>query len=120
MATKRPTVALPDEPQIEHSGLSPLPNPPLPVPTPGRIVLYRLSAADFILIKTRRSQSYGPQRGNSFEVGDAFPMLIVKVWGDTPESAVNGTVFLDGPDTLWVTSAHVGEGPGTYSWPQRT
>ena len=58
--------------------------------------------------------------GNEAKEGDTFPMLITKVWGDTPTSAVNGQTFLDGNDVLWVTSASVGEGPRTFSWPTRS
>lgn len=58
--------------------------------------------------------------GNDAKEGDVFPMLITKVWGDTPTSAVNGQAFLDGNDVLWVTSAAVGEGPRTFSWPTRS
>jgi hypothetical protein len=91
-----------------------------PIPTPGRIVLYRLSADDVLQIRTRRSQGYGAARGNGVAEGDTFPMLLVRVHGSAPDSYVNGQVFLDGPDTLWVTSVKVGEGPRTFSWPSRT
>ena len=57
--------------------------------------------------------------GNQAEEGQTFPMIITRVWGDTPEWAVHGQVFLDGNDVLWVTSALVGEGPRTFSWPTR-
>ncbi len=57
--------------------------------------------------------------GNEAKEGDTVPMLIVKTWGDTPTSSVNGQAFLDGNDVLWVTSATVGEGPRTWSWPSR-
>ena len=32
---------------------------------------------------------------------------------------VNGQVFLDGNDSLWVTSAKEGTTPGTWCWPER-
>lgn len=57
--------------------------------------------------------------GNDAKEGDTFPMMITKVWGDTPTCAVNGQAYLDGNDVLWVTSACVGEGPRTFSWPTR-
>ncbi len=57
--------------------------------------------------------------GNDAKEGQTFPMLITRVWGDTPTCAVNGQVFLDGNDVLWVTSVSVGEGPRTFSWPTR-
>lgn len=114
------------------------------IPTIGRIVHYRLSADDAAQINRRRTtsgeiraridQQFAPWTppsrpvwplgaqahiGNDAREGDTFPMLITKVWGDTPTSAVNGQAFLDGNDVLWVTSAAVGEGPRTWSWPSR-
>jgi hypothetical protein len=58
--------------------------------------------------------------GNDAKEGDVFPMLITKVWGDTPTCAVNGQAFLDGNDVLWITSVAVGDGPRTFSWPVRS
>ena len=110
------------------------------IPTIGRIVQYRLSADDAVQINRRRTtgasiaerMKYGddPQLkawpagaqahiGNSVSEGDTFPMMITRVWGDTPNSAVNGQALLDGNDVLWVTSVAVGEGPRTFSWPTR-
>lgn len=110
------------------------------IPTIGRIVHYRLSADDVDVIGRRRTtghsiaerMKYGddPQLkawpagaqahiGNDPREGKSYPMLIVAVWGDTPTSAVNGQVFLDGNDVLWATSVAVGEGPRTWSWPPR-
>lgn len=113
----------------------------------GRIVHYRLSADDAAAINRRRTDGSSiaqrmknaipPQEGqnsatiygwpsgaqahigNEAAEGDTFPMLITRVWGNTPESAVNGQVFLDGNDVLWTTSVVVGEGPRTFSWPVR-
>jgi len=107
------------------------------VPTLGRVVQYRLSADDAEQINRRRTNGHkirermeldppqwpaGAQAhiGNEAKEGQAVPMLIVAVWGDTPTSAVNGQAFLDGNDVLWVTSVAVGEGPRTYSWPTRS
>ena len=102
------------------------------IPTIGRIVHYRLGAQDAEAINRRRSHarahlnehrdnSNGVQIhvGNDVKEGDAFPMIITRVWGDTPTSAVNGQVFLDGSDLFWGTSVCVGEGPRTFSWPTR-
>lgn len=115
----------------------------------GRIVHYRLSEDDAKQINRRRTTGesiaqriaqrvvtpdvedsnvktvshwpVGAQAhvGNEVAEGDTFPMMITRLWGDTPESAVNGQVFLDGTDVLWATSVTVGEGPRTYSWPTR-
>lgn len=117
------------------------------VPSIGRIVHYRLSVDDAIQINRRRTsgvsiatrmKSFVPSAqenesviygwpegaqahiGNAVKEGDVFPMLITKVWGDNPSSAVNGQAYLDGNDVLWVTSACVGDGPRTFSWPQRS
>lgn len=97
-------------------------------PAPGRIVHYSLSEADVLRINSRRSDAKAAHAGtkltgfqvhvgNEVRVGDVVPMLIVKTWeGDL----VNGQVFLDGNDTLWVTSAHEGPEPGQYHWPVLT
>jgi len=117
------------------------------VPTIGRIVHYRLDANDVEQINRRRTTGKsiadrmktrvtrleaGPEEayawpagaqahiGNEAKEGDTFPMLIVKCWGDTETSSVNGQVFLDGNDVLWATSVAVGEGPRTFSWPARS
>lgn len=112
-----------------------------PVPTICRFVVYTLSADDAAQINRRRTTSasiserinnttdagiaawpVGAQAhiGNEAKEGDAFPMLIVKTWGDTPEAYVNGQVFLDGNDVFWATSVSVGVGPRTWAWPTRT
>ncbi|MBK9029316.1 MAG: hypothetical protein IPN98_16545 [Propionivibrio sp.] len=49
-------------------------------------------------------------------------MLITRVWDygtPNPDAMVNGQVFLDGNDCLWVTSVKVGEGPRTFAWQGR-
>lgn len=101
-----------------------------PIPSIGRIVHYTLSEYDVEQIAAQRKLEaitadnaqdvYAKaRRGNTPEVGDVYPMLITRVWGDTPESSVNGQVFLDGNDVLWATSACVGHGPHTFAWPAR-
>jgi hypothetical protein len=42
--------------------------------------------------------------GNQAEAGHVYPMLIVRVWGESDVSAVQGQVFLDGNDCYWATS----------------
>ena len=94
-------------------------------PTIGRIVHYTLDAGDVQLVsETRRSTAgvIGAPRGNSVSVGDVYPMLITRVWDGgkpNPDAMVNGQVFLDGNDSLWVTSVKVGEGPRTFAWQGR-
>jgi hypothetical protein len=106
-----------------------------PVPTIGRIVHYTLSEADAQQVNRRRDDATrhytgrgtapieltGDQRhiGNRAEAGQVYPMLIVRTWGTTPESVVNGQVFLDGNDVLWVTSVGEGEGQRRFVWPTR-
>lgn len=107
------------------------------IPTIGRIVHYTLSESDAQAINRRRDDAIayrhnpagpGTHRkptgdqvhiGNKAHEGDVLPMLIVRVWGTQPDSVVNGQVFLDGNDTLWVTSVGVGEGPRRFAWPTR-
>jgi hypothetical protein len=99
------------------------------IPTIGRIVHYKLSAYEARAINQRRMDCELERQisaryanpicciGNDAHEGDVFPMMIVRVWGDTPGSAVNGQVFLDGNDVFWVTSVSVGVGPNTFAWP---
>ena len=89
------------------------------IPTVGRTVHYRLSADDAETIKSRRKAAYSDLSGGTVKTGDVCPMVIVRVWGETTDCAVNGHVLLDGFDTLWVSSVVCGEGPRTYSWPPR-
>jgi hypothetical protein len=90
-----------------------------PAPTIGRIVHYTLSEDDAKAIHKRRSDAAGLHIGNAVDAGDVFPMMITRVWGDTPESAVNGQVLLDGTDVLWACSVQQGTGPRTWCWPPR-
>lgn len=102
------------------------------IPTVGRIVLYSLSAQDAEEINRRRGhasanlkehreRSDGSQihTGNSVAGGDIYPLIITRVWGPDPTSAVNGQLMLDGNDTYWVTSTTAGEGPRRFAWPTR-
>lgn len=98
-------------------------------PTVGRVVHYRLSEQDVIEISRRRTNSVriaeqikegkwsiGAQAhiGNDVEVGQIYPMIIVKVWSDV---CVNGQVILDGTDQLWKISPSLGDQMGQWSWP---
>ncbi len=88
------------------------------IPTIGRIVHYTLTEQDAAQINTLR----GPMthQANPAYEGDVYPMMIVRVWGSSPDSAVQGQVFIDGNFTLWATSVPHGEGPHTYAWPERS
>lgn len=106
----------------------------IPTPTIGRTVHYMLSESDAAQINKRRDDAVGwahehkqnPEAtgkqvhiGNIAREGDVYPMVIVRVWGTTATSAVNGQVLLDGNDSLWVTSVVVGDGPRRFTWPPR-
>jgi hypothetical protein len=85
-------------------------------PHVGRIVTYRLRQQDVgRILEQRKEFGIG---GNSVKAGDEFPMIIVRVWSRAPkpDDAVNGQVFLDGHDTLWVTSVHAGPDDGDFSF----
>lgn len=88
-------------------------------PSVGRIVHYMLNETDAEQINRRRTTGAaiheritadkwptGAQAhiGNTVKAGDVFPMVIVRVWGNDPVSAVNGQVLLDGSDAYWATS----------------
>lgn len=101
-------------------------------PTLGRIVLYTLSDLDAEAINRRRDdaiQHLAEHRdradgsvihvGNMASEGDIYPLVVTRVWGSTPESAINGQVLLDGNDTFWATSITHGTGPRTWTWPPR-
>jgi len=105
----------------------------MPLPAIGRIVLYRVTGQDAAEINKRRmdatshlafhrEMSNGVQIhvGNNVEEGDIYPMMIVRVLGVNENSSVNGHVFLDGNDTLWVTSVAIGEEAGSFYWSVRS
>lgn len=99
----------------------------LPMPTIGRIVHYKLSVGDVEVIAAERAKSGGALHGNPVEAGQVYPMMITRVWGDQPMSAVNGQVLLDGNHSLWVTSVAVyvpgvvpGNGERRFTWPARS
>ena len=103
-------------------------------PTIGRVVHYRLSAEDVEQIMRRRTtgdsirvrlHDAGEPRwpagaqahiGNPVSAGQTFPMMIVAV-GAGP--SVNGQVFLDGTDVLWVMDVTEGDDLGKWRWPER-
>lgn len=107
-------------------------------PTPGRIVHYRLAPGDCRRIDDQRIGT--SLHGNRPSPGDVVPLLVVRVWdhefdpersvgfynasGDVewtfPKShyGINGQAFLDGNDTLWVTSAPQADANGCWDWPE--
>ncbi len=92
--------------------------------TVGRIVQYRLSAADAEQINRRRPD--GPRgadgdgsivhAGNHAAEGQVCAAVIVRVF-DAP--CANLQVLLDGNDSYWATSRSEGDGPGFWAWPTR-
>jgi hypothetical protein len=101
-------------------------------PSLGRIVHYTLSEQDADAInhfrenatahlQHHRDRKDGSQVhiGNEVQAGEVYPMVITRVWGDTPSSAINGQVQLDGNDLYWATSVQCGDGPRTFAWPAR-
>lgn len=94
-------------------------------PTAGRIVHYTLNEYDAERIERVRSLTTGggekPFIGNTARAGDVVPMMVVRPWTDSAGNVtcVNGQAFLDGNDTLWVTSVAEGTGTGTWCWPPR-
>jgi len=83
------------------------------IPSPGRIVQYTLSAQDAAKINQAREVTEC-EEGNRVAAGETYPMVIVRCWGTTEESSVNGQVLLDGNDTCWATS--VSQGDGERHW----
>ena len=59
--------------------------------------------------------------GNTAREGDVLPMIVCRLWEMVGgiSAGVNGQVFLDGNDTLWVTSRKQDTAPGTWHWPER-
>ncbi len=96
------------------------------IPTIGRIVHYRLAIEDVVALTKGRIHP-SRMRGNPMSEGDVVPMIVIRVYPDEfgpGLHGVNGQAFLDGNDSIWITSARE-EGeprlqePGTWSWPER-
>jgi hypothetical protein len=88
---------------------------PQQTPAPGRIVHYRLTATDVAAINVRRAN--GTDVGNSVQEGQHPPAIVTAFWpnefGDQP--GINAQVFLDGNDSLWVTSKKEGDSNGEWT-----
>ena len=85
----------------------------------GRIVHYTLTAAQAAEAKKQRGVVGGAAVGQrTIEEGNVCPMIITAVW-NAENGTVNGQAFLDGNDSLWVTSVDEGAGPGKWCWPPR-
>lgn len=100
-------------------------------PSVGRIVHYKLTAIDAGRIEyDRELRGSSPvavgtlpvRAGNPVREGVVVPLIIVCVWPNefgAGKPGVNGQAFLDGNDSLWITSAGEGTEPGQWSWPPR-
>lgn len=99
-------------------------------PTIGRIVHYTLGQSDAEQINRRRTSEHairediedgtwpkGAQAhiGNEARVGQVLPAIVVAVWSPR---CVNLQLFLDGNDTLWLTSREVSDSgePQDFRW----
>lgn len=103
-------------------------------PGVGDVLVYRLSGNDIARLERRRAEAGA--HGNQTLLGQTVPLVVVRTWpyeyaspvtlflsgadgaGFTPDGdiGVNGQVLLDGPDTLWVTSAPQGAFPGGWTF----
>jgi len=100
--------------------LAPQPAAPAPPPLiPGRIVHYKLSLRDVFAIRDQRfANPY--LGGDTPKEGDVLPMMVVRVVrADVKPVLVNGQVWLDGNDALWVRAVREGGAVGEWSWPRR-
>jgi len=98
------------------------------MPTICRTVVYVLTKEDADRVNRRRVMGAGhgstwPEGaqahvGNHVDGGQKFPLLVTRTFKGY--NAVNGQVFLDGNDSLWVMSAKEGTVPGTWHWPDRS
>ena len=87
------------------------------IPTVGRIVLYTISTQDVASIRDQRARA-GTYQGNDVYAGDVYPAMVIRAWGNKPDSYVNLKVMLDGYDTYWATSRKAGAeaDQGFYHW----
>lgn len=75
----------------------------------GRVVIYRLTDYDKQALIAQGS--HNPNNGS-----DVAPAVIVRCWSDI---CVNLRVLIDGNETLWVTSAILGDEERQWQWPTR-
>lgn len=111
---------------------APTPVPPVPSeiadPWLGANVIYRLTAEEAEEVNRRRCVSEnlaawpGTQKhvGNPEFGGMERPAIVTAIWNNEYGDGVPGVnlqVFLDGNDTLWVTSKRQGPAAGQWRWP---
>lgn len=88
-------------------------------PTIGRIVHYKLSEGDVVVIDQQQPM-YGTDgtraQRNPVSEGHVYPALVVRVF---EPGYCNLQVFLDGDCSYWATSRVEGTESGQWSWPPR-
>lgn len=83
----------------------------------GDDVLYKLTKHEADLIVQRRALPGTTFGGNTPREGDVVPAKVTRIF--SPGSDVfNGQAFLDGNDTIWITSVQPGTLPGQWTWGQ--
>lgn len=80
---------------------------------PGAIVRYCLTIEDCHRIRAQRD-STPALVGNQPSVGDELPLIVVWTHPDPAAPIVNGQVFLDGNDSLWVYNRPHGVDDGEW------
>jgi hypothetical protein len=94
--------------------------------TPGRIVLYKISAGDVGVIDrlhpetTKDGDGRAVVHRNAVAEGQVYPATVVRVFSPGSQTA-NLRVHLDGDGTAdyWATSRTESDNPGAWSWPPR-
>lgn len=92
---------------------------PPQIPSINRVVQYCMSEAD--VDRAKRELKRDGRHGNEPRVGELYPAMIVKVFGDTPGAAFTVQVLLDANFSLWVTSTNITAAPKERHciWPPR-
>jgi hypothetical protein len=85
--------------------------------TPGRIVLYVLSAAD---CREMGTDGDGQYAGGDAAAGDTLPAQVISI-ADQETGCCNLKVNLNGPGTLWARDRYytADHRHGTWHWPAR-
>lgn len=94
-------------------------------PSIGRIVHYRVTAAEATRSNARREwglmffpKALRPRYAETpLEAGAVVPVMVT---GVHQTGWISGVAFLDGDDTLWIGAATEGDKPGAWFWPPRS
>lgn len=79
-------------------------------PKRGDVVLYRLTATDVQQVTAARTV-FAHKKGTTPAIGDDVAAIITRAWSGR---AINAQAFMDGNDSLWVTS--IIEGTAIGQW----